>query len=111
MKSSAPTSATYGLLADPRRRYLLWHLSECGRATVEEVATRIAAWERDAAVEDVPRSRCKRVAASLHHAHLPRLADHGVVDYDRESGEVVLTDDVVDRLPVAEPVEHAVGRP
>jgi hypothetical protein len=34
----------------------------------------------------------KRVAATLHHAHLPKLADAGVVEYDAEARTVELSD-------------------
>ena len=80
----------YRLLAAPRRRYLLWHLSRRGSTTVEEAGRRIAAWEAGVPPGDVARALRERVRISLVHAHLPRLADHDVVDYDRASGEVEL---------------------
>ena len=84
----------YRLLAAPRRRYLLWYLSRRGSTTVEEAAARIAAWEASARPGEVAREACEHIRISLVHAHLPRLADHDVVDYDRASGEVELQTEV-----------------
>ena len=80
----------YRLLAAPRRRYLLWHLSRRESTTVEEAAARIAAWEAGVSADEVAQELYDRVRLSLVHSHLPRLADHAVVDYDRASGEVEL---------------------
>lgn len=33
-----------------------------------------------------------RITLRLHHAHLPKLAEMGVVEYDRDAGTVVLGD-------------------
>lgn len=38
-----------------------------------------------------------RVRLTLHHAHLPKLDAHGVVEYDRESNRV---EPVEDRVPL-----------
>ncbi|RQG90467.1 DUF7344 domain-containing protein [Natrarchaeobius chitinivorans] len=73
----------YGLLSNSQRRYVLYHLLESDRSTVEELARDVA--KRDGSDE-------REVAISLTHSHLPRLADHGLVEYDGESGHVTVTE-------------------
>lgn len=76
----------YDLLANSRRRYLLQFLRENGEeATIETLATELAAWERDESVEDVDDTARKRARIALVHKHLPKLADHDVVAYDQET--------------------------
>ena len=91
----------FAMLSDARRRYTLHHLlgSEDGVADIGTLAERIAAWERatdrrDASVADV--------VIDLHHAHLPLLADVGLVEYDERSGAVRYRD----RKPVRDCFER-----
>jgi hypothetical protein len=42
----------------------------------------IAAWERDESVTSVDEAARRQVKISLHHNHLPRLEQHGVVEFD-----------------------------
>ncbi|WP_438267804.1 DUF7344 domain-containing protein [Halomarina pelagica] len=37
--------------------------------------------------------RIQDMHISLYHCHLPKLGQHGIVDHNRETGEVVLSDD------------------
>ncbi len=72
-------------LSAQRRRALVHCLaSRTGAAPVDALAERIAAWERDLH-DTAPPNHDKRVAASLRHAHLPKLAALGVVAYDERS--------------------------
>lgn len=85
------------LLADARRLRLLSVLKEEGKTDVDDLARRIAAREGDVRAADVEESAYRRVKISLVHQHLPLLADHDVIQYKADSGEVVLLD-VVDDL-------------
>lgn len=89
-------SAAFDLLRDARRRGVLYTLKRNGRTSVEELAERIAAWQSDEGDETDPES----VEVSLVHAHLPKLADAGVVEYDREHGAVELAEDGDDLDPL-----------
>lgn len=98
--------AVFELLADRRRRYALYYLAEVGEdraLDVEDVAARVAEWEREwdsaggaadstgdepGATDSAPTDRQERVRVDLHHNHLPRLADAGLVDYDARTGTV-----------------------
>jgi hypothetical protein len=66
----------------------------------------------DALIEDVlvhddlsgdPADTRRRIAAKLHHVHLPRLADVGLVEWDRDHDVVTPTA----RLPALEPLVEA----
>ncbi|MCU4741759.1 hypothetical protein OB955_17660 [Halobacteria archaeon AArc-m2/3/4] len=78
----------FTLLSDSRRRYLLYRLDDSDSMTTEELSLEIAAWERDVPVESVREDDRKRVETTLVHTHLPRLADHGILERDSETGTV-----------------------
>lgn len=83
----------FSLLSNRRRRYVFYSLErEGGTTTIGDLATRIAAWESGVAVEDVSSKRRKVAYNALQQSHLPRLADRGLVVYDRETGTVERTE-------------------
>lgn len=82
----------YSLLANPRRRQVLDRFRRSRVWTVDELAAEVAAVERDVAVDAVDDDTHERFAISLVHNHLPRLADHGVVEWDQRSGDAVRAD-------------------
>ncbi|WP_255194220.1 DUF7344 domain-containing protein [Natronobeatus ordinarius] len=94
--------AIYTLLGTSRRRYLLYQLLEREYGNVEELSLQIAAWEAETSMDAVDEERRQRVYVSLVHNHLPRLADHDVVDYDLRSGDVVKRAGFADLEPVLE---------
>jgi hypothetical protein len=70
----------YSLLASARRRLALSLLEETtAPVTLEEFAASIVAREEASAGGG---DTVERVAISLHHVHLPRLVDAGVLEYD-----------------------------
>jgi hypothetical protein len=87
------TDSLQDLLSDPHVRYLIEHLADADEpVNLETLATHVVAGVTDgrpAAVADEDRARVKTF---LHHGHLPELARHGIVEFDRESDTVVLTD-------------------
>jgi hypothetical protein len=80
----------FDLLSDERRRYAIHYLRETsdGVSTLDDLTETVAAWETDTTQSDVPDDFCKRVEASLHHTHLPRLDDANIIDYDARSGSI-----------------------
>lgn len=94
--------AIYTLLGSSRRRYLLYQLLAREHGNVEELSLQIAAWEAESSIDAVDEERRQRVYVALVHNHLPRLADHDVVDYDLRSGDVVKRDGFADLEPVLE---------
>jgi hypothetical protein len=72
------------VLAHPRRRYLLYTLAERPQWSLRELATKLAAWEFAIPEAAVTADERDKVYVSLMHAHVPKLADHDIVDFDRE---------------------------
>lgn len=75
------------LLAHHRRRDLLQYLAwePAPTVSVEECVDHLADREEDRSGE---RPGHEQVQAALHHAHIPKLVDAGVVDYDARNGEI-----------------------
>ena len=92
----------YTLLGESRRRYLLYQLMGEAYGNIDDLALQIAAWERGTPTDAVSEEAQEKVCISLVHAHLPRLADHNVVEYDLRSGDVVLADGVSALEPLLE---------
>lgn len=80
----------FDLLRASRRRYVLYYLlSNRDSTTVDALATHVA---RREGLDDPD-----RVATSLHHSHLPKLADAGLVSV--ESGDVTPLDAIASIEP------------
>ncbi|WP_327052690.1 DUF7344 domain-containing protein [Halomicrococcus gelatinilyticus] len=71
---TADLDDAFDLLADRRRRYVLYYLREEGAADVEELAEQLSRWEGTT----TPEHR-RRILTELHHKHLPKLTENGVV--------------------------------
>ncbi|MGZ0745696.1 DUF7344 domain-containing protein [Haloparvum sp. AD34] len=83
----------FDLLSNRRRRLVIRYLNEVESATtLDDLAASVAAAENDTSTAALSSDQRKRVYVSLYQAHLPKLADVGVVEYDRESGTVHATD-------------------
>ena len=93
-ENPADVSAAFDLLSDARRRGVLYAVGRDGAVTVEALAERIAAWERDGPDASAPDA--DEVRASLHHVHLPKLDDANAIDYDPERGTVERADRAAD---------------
>jgi len=84
----------FELLNNPRRRYVLYLLDDAPEDGLEigELASLVAAWEQDTPVADLTQQQRKRVYVSLYQTHVVRMEDLGVVEFDRDSGVVRLTE-------------------
>lgn len=84
----------FDALSEADRRFLVAVLVEDGGAvSLEELARRLAARERDERPADLSESAVESSLTALYHSHVPKLADAGVVNHDRESGTVALAAD------------------
>lgn len=83
------------MLSNRRRRWVLHYLkqSDDGQVELRPLVDTIASWEYETPAEELPWKKRKRVYTALRQSHLPKLADAGVIEYDRDRGEVLLTDD------------------
>lgn len=83
--------AVFDILSNPRRRYVLYYLrQESEPIELTTLAEHVAAWENETDVESLEDQERKRVYVSLYQTHVPKLADAGLVDYDKEAGTVAL---------------------
>lgn len=95
------------LVADRQRRRVIRRLREetDGRASVDALVDDLFSDEPLRVTDDAMDRN--EVFVRLVHTHLPKLADHGVVEYDRGTGRVQYRPDeqveaVLDALPERE---------
>lgn len=80
----------FDILADGRRRAVLSYLLKGDdRADLEDLATHVTSVE--------PTGGAKRATATLHHLHLPKLADAGLINYD-EDRKIATAQDLIRNL-------------
>ena len=91
-ETNISTDIAFGVLRNARRRYVLHFLSEESPRELGDLAEQIAARENDTTVEALSSKQRKSVYTALYQTHLPKLADVGVVEYDRDRGVVWLAD-------------------
>ncbi|WP_137283396.1 DUF7344 domain-containing protein [Halorussus salinisoli] len=75
----------FDALANERRRYALYYLSRHGTASEEELARHVVARETGRSPSALSEAEYERAISDLHHKHLPRLADYGLVEFDPRS--------------------------
>jgi hypothetical protein len=89
----------FHLLQNQRRRYALRYLDAVESETVRmsDLAEQVAAWEHDTDPQSVSSRQRQRVYIPLYQNHLPKLARHGVIDYQQSRG-IVTRLDAADQL-------------
>lgn len=81
----------FPLLADERRRHVLYYLEHrVGAVAIGDVAEQVALAE-----DDLSRDRFERIVTGLYHVHLPKLQEAGIVRYDLER-------ETIERRPTAD---------
>lgn len=99
-------SLVFDLLADEHRRHAIAYLATCEESvTISELAAEIATRISNRPRTAVSTQRTRSITIDLHHKHVPKLAEAGVVEYDRECGLVELSENdavVDDALSLAE---------
>jgi hypothetical protein len=80
----------YEVFRDARRRTTLEVIrTESKTFSLDSLAESVATREDEVAANDETR---KRVATSLHHVHLPKMAAVGLVSYNMDEQRITLTD-------------------
>ncbi|MFC4550913.1 MULTISPECIES: DUF7344 domain-containing protein [Halorussus] len=83
----------FDALSHHRRRFVLHVLRDGNEPmSLETLGAYTAAWERDQSPENVADEHVERVSASLYHAHLPKLREKNLVEFDRAERVVSLAD-------------------
>lgn len=77
----------YDALGNHRRRLVMHHLRSTpdGVSSFDAVKNQVVEWERetDRGIDSSDLER--RLAANLHHVHLPKLEEYGIIEYDWRS--------------------------
>lgn len=85
--------SVFDLLSNHRRRMVLYYLRQNrGAVGVQELAAEVASIENDVEVDELTNQQRKRVYVSLYQTHLPKMAEMGIIEYDKEGGAVSLSD-------------------
>lgn len=108
MSANRSQSLVEHLVANERRARILKILADVERplslgALAERVASAEVGAERPSA------DRIESVEVTLHHIHVPRLEDAGVVDVDGDRVALATDPDAVDR--VSEALTELIGEP
>ncbi|WP_396613808.1 hypothetical protein ACH9L7_18200 (plasmid) [Haloferax sp. S1W] len=86
----------YHLLQNERRRNVLKYLRDRdGPVQMRDIAEQVAAWEHDTTVQALMSDQRQRVYIALYQAHLPKLDEEGIIDYNQSRG-------IVEKKPQAE---------
>lgn len=90
--SQETIDAIHELLSSRRRRFVLFYLFEEGRAQLTTLSQRIAASEHDREPDELPVDIRQQTYLDLYHTHVPKLTEHGIVEYCDEEGAVKLAE-------------------
>jgi hypothetical protein len=80
------------IISSKRRRYVLYALQSKNKATFEEITERVATWETEIPSEELDERTKQNIRVNLHHSHLPKLEDAGIIGYNHQSGTLCLRD-------------------
>lgn len=72
----------HAVLDHPRRRLIVDVVTEQGVLTTRDVATQVAAREREIPPHAVTDEQRREVTIALHHVHVPKLADVGILELE-----------------------------
>ncbi|WP_254764422.1 DUF7344 domain-containing protein [Natrinema marinum] len=99
------------LLASETRRRTLSRLRTVGRTTTRDLGHHLAAIERGIDFADLEAAEGPRtVTIELHHDHLPRLDEHGVVEYDSAESQVETGPNFEEVAPIVQRFERTDSR-
>lgn len=98
MNAPQPSLDTvFELLANQRRRYILYYLDEIETPVVrlDDLTDQLVEWERDWENRDTndTADHWETVRIDLHHSQLPRLANANFIDYDARTETIRNWDD------------------
>lgn len=96
----------FDILSSPRRRYVLYYLRTTEDSIkLTDLAEQVAAWENNTEPDEITEQERKRVYVSLYQTHIPRLAEAGIIDYNKETGDIALSSEGKDIDDYLQPVQ------
>ena len=79
----------FSTLAHERRQTIVSILRESdGSLSLKALGTEIVAREEGKDVAEIENETVEKALISLHHSHLPKLSDAGLLEYDRETHSI-----------------------
>ncbi|MFD1647673.1 helix-turn-helix domain-containing protein [Haloarchaeobius litoreus] len=89
--NTAELGETFGVLAHPYRRYVLYYLRKHSGAVAIDTLTAMLTNELDGPSATAGTETPEHIEVALHHTHLPKLADAGLITavQDGQSIELV----------------------
>lgn len=77
------------ILRNRRRRAVLFYLKyHDSPVEMRELTEEIASWECGVPVDQLTSAQRERVYVSLHQTHLPTLAEHDIIEYDKDRQKI-----------------------
>ena len=93
--AALPKDEIFHLLQNQRRRYVLQYLQEVdGTVEMRDMAEQVAAWEHDTTLQALTSDERQRVYIALYQAHLPKLDEKDVINYNQSRGIIEPTERV-----------------
>lgn len=107
-KLDVPRDQIFDVLSNERRQRVLQYLKQQdgNQVKLRELVDYVAAQENSKSVADLNSNERKRVYTALRQQHLPKLDDTGVIRYERQRGEIELTDSTETAQMYLEYVPH-----
>lgn len=104
-QTTLETETIYTLLADERFRAVLEALRAAESTSADELGRRLAASDRSVEASAAGRPDRRAITVELIHYYLPKLDDHGVVEYDRSDATVTTGRNFDDIEPFLDRIE------
>ncbi|OLZ40623.1 hypothetical protein A6E15_06280 [Natrinema saccharevitans] len=98
-QTALETEPVYTLLTDETHRAVLETLRAVESTSPDELGRRLAASDRSLEVSAAGSADRRAIAVELIHYYLPKLDDHGVVEYDRSDATVTIGSNFDDLEP------------
>lgn len=93
VQTSNQLSTLHSCLAHRRRRHVLSHLKDTEEPqALADLAEYVAGRETDSSASEPDRELVKTVYGSLYHAHVPKLEEAGLVEYEQDDDTVALVE-------------------
>lgn len=90
-----PLDTVFRVLAHPRRRRILYYLTTCNYAVpLKELIDKVVIQEAEPHKENLPADVYGQIALDLHHTQIPKLAEAGVIEYNKQEKLVALADTI-----------------
>lgn len=87
----------FEMLSNQRRRFVVHYLLDGdGESDLRDLSRSVAAWENGKRPDEITSQERRRAYNALQQAHLPKMDDAGLVEFDASRGTVAATDGLAD---------------